>query len=303
MELRQLRYFLAVAEELHFGRAAARLGIAGPSLSQQIKTLERHLRVRLLDRDRRSVALTPAGEVLLADARQLVALADDAVRRVRGVDQQALRIGQVSWMPRELLQAAEVPLRMDEWVLPSHTQVNRVAESGLDLAVAWTTRSDVDRLGLAARLLWAEPLVALLPAEHRAAQAEDIPADQVWVLIDEDETSWESWNRFALDFAEHTGARVVRINDGGITGPGFYAHVQRLRGPVLRSPKRHPDSRPPSLTSRPVIDPVPLWTWSLVSRVDDRRPAVLRVLDQAPPIQSISGWLPEDDPFRELLTS
>src|SRR3979411_1174210 len=79
MELRQLRYFVAVAEELHFGHAAQRLRIAQPALSRQVQALEKDLLVQLLLRNRRRVQITPAGQVFLDRARLILARADEAV--------------------------------------------------------------------------------------------------------------------------------------------------------------------------------------------------------------------------------
>ena len=83
VETRELRYFVAVAEELHFGRAAARLGIAQPPLSRAIRKLEHRVGVALLERTPRGTRLTPAGEVLLAEARPALEAVSAAVRRAR----------------------------------------------------------------------------------------------------------------------------------------------------------------------------------------------------------------------------
>src|SRR5882757_10825187 len=83
LEVRQLRYFVAVAEELHFGRAAQRLGMAQPPLSRAIREMERQLGVTLLERTTRQVSLTPAGEVLLRDARTALDAVTAAARRAR----------------------------------------------------------------------------------------------------------------------------------------------------------------------------------------------------------------------------
>src|SRR6188472_1733908 len=96
MELRHLRYFVAVAEELHFRRAAERLHVAQPAVSEQIRKLEAELGVQLLARTQRSVALTPAGAAMLEEARRVLRQADaacHAAREAHGLALAQLRIG------------------------------------------------------------------------------------------------------------------------------------------------------------------------------------------------------------------
>jgi DNA-binding transcriptional LysR family regulator len=303
VELRQLRYFVAVAEELNFGRAAERLLIAGPSLSQQIKALERDLGVRLFDRDRRSVALTPAGSALLPPTRALLERADDLQRRARLLaGSEPVRLGYVNWLPPDLnaRTAAAAPVLVDTWVAPSHTQAARVADGGLDLAVCWVTADDLELRGLHACLVGADRLYAVA-AGHDTSE---VAARDTVVLLDEDTTSWSSWNAYAGELARQTEAGSVRISDGGITGPAFFDHVRRIRRPLINSPKGQTAPLPPDLVQRPVITPQIYWTWSLVWRRSEARASVLSVIgalcdDNADfGIHGRDAWLPEGDPHR-----
>lgn len=303
MELRQLRYFEVVAEELHFGRAAARLLIAGPSLSQQIMALERDLGVKLFVRDRRSVALTPAGAALLPDVRALLESAEDLRRRAERLSgAEPVRIGYVNWLPADLIARTSgvAQLHVDAWVVPSHAQAARVADGSLDLAIAWVRKTDVAQHALSAKLLGADRLYAVSTGEDTTP----VRARDVVVLVDDDTTSWYSWNVYAEEFARDTGAQILRINDGGITGPAFFDHVRAVGRPVVNSPKGQTITLPSDLTARPVIDPAAIWTWSLLCRENETRPAVLAAVDALTrgvtdlEIHEDGIWLPMDDPYR-----
>ncbi|WP_323178349.1 LysR family transcriptional regulator [Streptomyces sp. NBC_00620] len=303
VELRQLRYFVAVAEELNFGRAAARLLIAGPSLSQQIKALERDLGVQLFVRDRRSVSLTPAGSALLPHTRALLERAEDLQRRASRLSgSEPVRLGYVNWLPPDLTTRAAgvAQLHIDAWIAPSHTQAARVADGSLDLAVCWVRTEDLEKRGLHARLIGADRLYAVATGDDTS----DVAARDTIVLLDDDTTSWSSWNIYAEQLARDTGAGAVHIADNGITGPAFFDHVRRSNRPVINSPKGQTTPLPPDLVQRPIVAPEVHWTWSLVRRESENRPAVLALVDALCNrvgdlgIHAPDAWLPEGDPHR-----
>ena len=182
MELRQLRYFVAVAEERHFGRAAARLHIAQPPLSQQIRRLEAQLGEPLLYRTTRRVELAPAGEVLLERAREILAAVDsateDALRAARG-EYGRLAIGftgssTYAMLPslaaamRQALPGVVLDLR-GELLTPA--QVEWLLDGTLDLGLLRPPVGDRD---LSTEVLHSEPLVAVLPDSHPLADAESV---------------------------------------------------------------------------------------------------------------------------------
>lgn len=176
VELRHLRYFLAVADELHFGRAAARLHIAQPALTQQIQRLETLLGAKLFDRTSRTVALTPAGQVLCERARPLLghAARDLAeVARIGQGSQGTLYLGFVpSVLPLEPLRGVRefrerFPL-VDVDLVEGYTShlMEKLATGALDTAIV----RDPDPLpGISTEPLITEPFVAIVPSDHPLA--------------------------------------------------------------------------------------------------------------------------------------
>ncbi|MGI5184975.1 LysR family transcriptional regulator [Dactylosporangium sp. CA-152071] len=177
METRELAYFVAVAEELHFGRAAARLGIAQPPLSRAIRQLERRLGVTLLERTSRSVALTAAGEVLLREGRAALDAVAAADRRTRRAGHPAAKLvlatksGAAGDLLPALLSAytATAPAAVTiEVLLCGIGEQERLLRDGrADVALLHLPFDDVT--GLDVEELHTEGQVAVLPAGHRLA--------------------------------------------------------------------------------------------------------------------------------------
>jgi DNA-binding transcriptional LysR family regulator len=184
VELRQLRYFVAVAEELHFGRAAERLHMSQSPLSRAIRELERELGLVLFVRTTRRVELTPAGLALLERARRALAEIDAAVDDARraatpgegvvGVGYTPFTRSQATRIAEELeRERPELQLRLEEDVTPELLQ--QIASHDLTAAVVMETPAAARRYGVRIDALRDEPLLAALPATHRYANAGSIP--------------------------------------------------------------------------------------------------------------------------------
>jgi DNA-binding transcriptional LysR family regulator len=194
MELRQLAYFVAVAEELHFRRAAARLHMSQPPLSLQIRRLEEELGCPLLRRDRRSVELTPAGRAFLEDARSVlaeVAAAAEHARKVHAGQTGLLRVSFVGsallavvpgMVHRFRMKRPEVELQLSE--RPSQDQIRALGAGELDIGLM---PLPVEGGALDVRVLARERTIAALPAGHALASYKRVPlrrlADEPQILF------------------------------------------------------------------------------------------------------------------------
>lgn len=183
MEFRQLAYFVAVAEERGFGRAAERLHIVQPAVSQQIRRLERELGVRLFDRSPRHVRLTEAGERLLPEARSVLAAVDRTRRAAAELaSAEELRLGTSQGLGERLDQGLE---RLDSRVrvrlvsMPLAARLDAVRSGELDATFVRITTAET---GLEVIPLWAEPLTAAIPATHPLAGRQEVCLAQLAAL-------------------------------------------------------------------------------------------------------------------------
>jgi DNA-binding transcriptional LysR family regulator len=186
MELRHLRYFVAVAEELHFRRAAERLHVAQPAVSEQIRKLEAELGVQLFNRTQRSVSLTPSGQAMFGEARRVLRQADVAQMAARNAADDAksrLRIGYLSdSMPMRvsramrMLTASAPSVQISLETAPAIGLIEAVRSEQLDVAVVGMP---APTRGLRATPAGSEGVVAALPVTHPLASNAPIPIERL----------------------------------------------------------------------------------------------------------------------------
>lgn len=195
MDVLQARAFLAVAHQLHFGRAATSLNIAQPPLSRQIRQLERQIGARLFDRSTRHVALTPAGEALIESAEELVKVSEQAPERVRealegetgrvrlGYSGASInrKVGELTRRVRAARPGVTLELYSSQF---SHLGLDRVREGSLDVVLG---RWDFLPAEIESSVVACEEILAVLPSTHPLADREAVSMaqlkDESWIVL------------------------------------------------------------------------------------------------------------------------
>jgi DNA-binding transcriptional LysR family regulator len=285
VELRHLRYFVALAEELHFGRAAQRLHIVQPALSKQVIALERELGVDLIDRAH-GVKLTRAGELFYAEAREIVDRADRAVDATRATargEQGLLRIGFVApamWSVLPVVLRAhrrlypELTYRLYEAPTPEHLEQLRA--NALD--VGFVRPPSVDD-ALAFELVWREPFVVVLPDDHRLAREDAIDladlANERFVVMPRANAMV---NDVIVSICLSYGFSPKVVEEGN--SPSSLVMVA-MGQCVALVPVSLQDCGVRGITFRPLIRPTPELDLAVAYRRDDRSLALRAFLETA----------------------
>ena len=296
LDLRLLRAFVAVAEELHFTRAANRLYVAQQALSRDIRRLESQVGARLFARSTRRVTLTADGERLLVHARSLLALNDAALKELRGATRPLVVdvIGEATTAAR-IVEAARAAAPQFEFT------VRYGGGMGAALPQLLTGRLDVafgrtEGIGrpfpseLTRQPVRYEPLALLVPDGHPLAGLAEVPLEALrGVEIDASVGNEDApeWVDLAVSLLEAFGARPSASHPHVIGANETARHLKSHGLPILTMRER------PSVLGaviKPLVEPVPMYPWAIVHRVDAKSPELATVNSVVTQLAAKEGW-------------
>ncbi|MGH2383836.1 MAG: LysR family transcriptional regulator [Candidatus Limnocylindria bacterium] len=296
LDLRLLRAFVAVAEELHFTRAATRLYVAQQALSRDIRRLESQIGARLFARSTRRVTLTADGERLLVHARSLLALNDAALDELRGATRPLLVdvIGEELTAAR-IVDAARLAAPQFEFTVRygggMGAALLQLLAGRLDVAFGRT-----EGLGrpfpaeLTRRLVRYEPLALLIPDGHPLASFPEVPLEMLRGMeIDASAGNQDApeWVDLSVSLLEAFGARPSAPHPH-VIGPSETArHLQSHGLPILTMSER---PAVPGAVVRPLVEPVPVYPWAIVHRGDAKHPELATLGSVASELAGKEGW-------------
>ena len=288
MELRHLRYFVTVAEELNISRASARLRISQPAVSRQVRDLEEELGVQLFRREKSGLKLTPAGETFLAHARDLLRRSGDAVKQMESFGKRAKEIVTVGYIAPVLASILTPALRRFSQQ-HSHTEValremppgeqsKALREGRIDLALIGNPCPEVER-EFAVTVLTHIPFQAVLPDNHLLALRKRIALSEL---------EQETFIGFAEEkFPGRNTAICAACQAAGFT-PRIRHHVENLTAllalaaagkGVTLAPAEVGQLAHPQAVFVPLAPPVPLVISVAARRKDDRNPLLQTLLN------------------------
>jgi DNA-binding transcriptional LysR family regulator len=300
VELRQLRYFVAVSEELNFGRAAAREHIVQSALSQQVQRLERELGVRLLERTTHYVALTPAGAAFLVEARQILAHVERAAQVARTSQGilPTLRVGIIDAsydsMPQILHEAQalypDLVIHQVEVGVPE--QYQQLLDGRLDVGIG---RAALAPQGVASHMFRRDRLGVLVPRGHRFADLDAVPVEALVrePLLLAEEMKAPEFNQFTVEMCRAAGFTPTVYQ--GTVDSIRAASTLVAQGRCLYCVPSSCISALPGTIWRPLSEPASFYPWSILWRATDDSDQVRAVVACARNMSERLGWLPAAD--------
>jgi DNA-binding transcriptional LysR family regulator len=316
LDLRRVPYFVAVATDLHFGRAAERLYLSQPALSKQIRRLEDDLGFPLLVRDSRHVTLTPRGQRFLDDARQLLATAERMVRPPGDVGLRMAHIFELdtSRMVVDAFVATDPDAHVEESSMDSARQLEALLTGRIDIAILRVTAAMLARFpaGWQFRLLRLEPFWLVgRPGDSPAAQV-SFRDRRIEVFAEpRDSPIYNVHSEYMTSFEQQTGIALSWLGN-----PGTYANCLAIRsrsivpGYLLEFDSYARRYAADGIAIHRPADLQPVYPWSIAWRDEPSSATVARFVAEAVAVARRCGWLqpatgsaptwaPAEDPIRD----